>query len=314
MAMASLQAGYKQTYSNIKIWNIATSAWVNLSYSANNNQQPVGSQIDCFGSEFAVLTRLQQHWGETVYGLTYSVGGTELGTALNASANWNASTVNSYCDTVCELIFKATANMWNSLGIRNIDFYFIWGQGEQDSKSLTDTNAYTANQTALFTRIKSCFSGTAFNNSKKIFICPRTKTTITSAHNTSTTITGATNATPIVLTIEGAHGLATGRQVIISDVEGNTAANGTWTITNTGATTFSLQGSVGNGIYTSGGFVNHFIYPSQIATAQANVSFPNYYSYSTDSYSVQSDNTHFDAQGYEDKGVALVNIITSNNL
>lgn len=66
------------------------------------------------------------------------------------------------------------------------------------------------------------------------------------------TITGATNATPIVITAT-AHGFSTGHTVYITGVGGNTAANGTWRITSTGADTFSLNGSVGNGAYTSGG-------------------------------------------------------------
>jgi hypothetical protein len=52
-------------------------------------------------------------------------------------------------------------------------------------------------------------------------------------------ITGATNATPVV-----------------AGVGGNTAANGTWTITRIDANSFSLTGpvaAVGNGAYTSGG-------------------------------------------------------------
>lgn len=65
-------------------------------------------------------------------------------------------------------------------------------------------------------------------------------------------ITGATNATPIVITVVG-HGYATGNSVRITGVLGNTAANGTWTITSTGTDTFSLNTSVGNGAYTSGG-------------------------------------------------------------
>ncbi len=66
------------------------------------------------------------------------------------------------------------------------------------------------------------------------------------------TITGATNATPIEITAT-AHGLSTGHTVYIVGVLGNTAANGTWRITNTGANTFTLTSSVGNGAYTSGG-------------------------------------------------------------
>lgn len=68
------------------------------------------------------------------------------------------------------------------------------------------------------------------------------------------TITGASNATPIVIT-SASHGLATGDMVTIASVGGNTAANGTWKITKVGDNTFSLDGSVGNAAYTSGGTV-----------------------------------------------------------
>lgn len=65
-------------------------------------------------------------------------------------------------------------------------------------------------------------------------------------------VTGATNASPVVITSTG-HGLSTGHRVAISQVGGNTAANGNWTITVVDANTFSLNGSTGNGAYTSGG-------------------------------------------------------------
>ncbi len=83
-------------------------------------------------------------------------------------------------------------------------------------------------------------------------------------------ITGATNATPIVVTSTG-HGLVTGDQVVIAGVLGNTGANSvplnpaglpsanavapvpSWTVTKVDANTFSLNSSVGNGAYTSGG-------------------------------------------------------------
>jgi hypothetical protein len=66
------------------------------------------------------------------------------------------------------------------------------------------------------------------------------------------TIIGATNANPIVITSVN-HGLATGATVVISGVVGNTAANGTRTITVIDANRFSLNGIAGNGNYTSGG-------------------------------------------------------------
>src|SRR5574344_412169 len=71
---------------------------------------------------------------------------------------------------------------------------------------------------------------------------------------TTKTITSASNATPIVITAT-AHGFNTGDKVYITGVLGNTAANGTWVITRLTADTFSLNGSVGNGAYTSGGTV-----------------------------------------------------------
>ncbi len=70
---------------------------------------------------------------------------------------------------------------------------------------------------------------------------------------TSGGITGATNAGPIVITTSTTHGLATGAKVQISGVAGNTAANGTFTITVVDTTHFSLNGSTGNAAYTGGG-------------------------------------------------------------
>jgi hypothetical protein len=69
---------------------------------------------------------------------------------------------------------------------------------------------------------------------------------------TAKAITGATNATPISVTAT-AHGFSTGDFVVISQVGGNTAANGLFQITVVDANTFTLNGSAGSGAYTSGG-------------------------------------------------------------
>lgn len=74
---------------------------------------------------------------------------------------------------------------------------------------------------------------------------------------TASAISNAANATPIVITTSGNHNLHTGDSVIINGVLGNTAANGSFTITKLTATTFELDDSVGNGVYTSGGNVYH---------------------------------------------------------
>lgn len=73
-------------------------------------------------------------------------------------------------------------------------------------------------------------------------------------------IRDATNATPIVircgadagpLSIDDAHYLTTGQTVTINNVIGNSAANGTRTITVVDSSRFSLDGSAGNGAYIS---------------------------------------------------------------
>ncbi len=64
-------------------------------------------------------------------------------------------------------------------------------------------------------------------------------------------VTAATNAAPIVIT-SNAHGLKTGQIVTVAGATGNTAANGTFTVTVLTANTFSLNGSTGNGAYAGG--------------------------------------------------------------
>ncbi|MEQ9406211.1 MAG: PKD domain-containing protein [Fuerstiella sp.] len=63
-------------------------------------------------------------------------------------------------------------------------------------------------------------------------------------------ITGATNpVTGEIVVTSLAHGLETGDQIRVANVGGNTAANGTHTITRLSADTFALQGTTANGVY-----------------------------------------------------------------
>jgi len=89
--------------------------------------------------------------------------------------------------------------------------------------------------------------GGATQSALPIYLITANASTITGG------ISGATNATPIVITSAG-HGLSTGNRVHVSaGVAGNTAARGLWTVTVVDADTFSLNNSVGNAAYTSGG-------------------------------------------------------------
>jgi hypothetical protein len=84
------------------------------------------------------------------------------------------------------------------------------------------------------------------NNTYQIQLVGRT------CNSNNTNISGATNATPIVVTYND-HNHQNGDSVEITGVGGNTAANGVFTISGVTANTFILDGSTGNGAYTSGG-------------------------------------------------------------
>jgi hypothetical protein len=89
------------------------------------------------------------------------------------------------------------------------------------------------------------------------------------SHATGTTgqaITGATNASPIVVTCTNSY--SEGDFVFIQGVGGNTAANGVWRVTSVSGTGFTLEGSTGNGSYTSGGVASK----SRVLTLQATFS------------------------------------------
>jgi hypothetical protein len=74
------------------------------------------------------------------------------------------------------------------------------------------------------------------------------------AYDRLLTVSSATNASPIVIGFTTPHGLNTGDPYALTAVVGNTATNGVWSaVTFVDSTHVSLNGSTGNGAYTSGG-------------------------------------------------------------
>lgn len=65
--------------------------------------------------------------------------------------------------------------------------------------------------------------------------------------NASVVVTSSTDANPIVVTTAAPHGYTTDDLVNVAGHATNTNANGTWVIEVTGASTFKLNGSAGNG-------------------------------------------------------------------
>jgi hypothetical protein len=75
---------------------------------------------------------------------------------------------------------------------------------------------------------------------------------VTLGPSTPRPISGASNTSDIEIMLNN-HGLKTGEQVRIAGVQGNNAANGTFTVTVTGPNTFQLKGVSGTGNWTGGG-------------------------------------------------------------
>ncbi len=80
-----------------------------------------------------------------------------------------------------------------------------------------------------------------------------TKNNQQTANIVALTVSGATNASPIVVAVSAPCQVVTGDSVVVASVGGNTAANGTFTVTQVDTTHFKLNGTAGNGAYTSGG-------------------------------------------------------------
>lgn len=65
------------------------------------------------------------------------------------------------------------------------------------------------------------------------------------------TITNASNSNPIQITTATPHGLVNNQFVGVYNVQGNTAANGGWTVTVVNSTQFNLNGATGNATFSS---------------------------------------------------------------
>ena len=87
-------------------------------------------------------------------------------------------------------------------------------------------------------------------------------------------ISNATNTTPITITTALDHGFSDGDHVTISDVEGNTAANGQFFIADSAGNSFTLISSAGNGAYVSGGEVIDLEYRVCIVTVKNHFTTP----------------------------------------
>lgn len=207
---------------NIKMWN--GTAFANFDVGVNQNYPtPDGNH----GILPAFLYNEQARLGTTIYALNYAIGATRLADD-GAGSDWLSTNSGELCDISKSTINNAIAYMWNTLNIRNINFIFIWAQGEADTTSSTYYNAYQTNLTNFINEQEANLAGTALAASKKYWILTKLGTHTTydatgvSTINTAMANIAATNSTRIftydpvnkTLQVDGHHYEASGYKAI----------------------------------------------------------------------------------------------------
>ncbi len=200
---------------------------------------------------------------------TTKVGGKGLGSGGgNAIANTTYTYQTAVAMALCQGPILNIHNIWDTKGkltmlTATVPFTVPGGGGGitvtppgtgnfHSHKGVSRGDAFSFSQNDFGSDGSIPFSGTQQTPMTQVGSSPGAGQYVMVTSASPTTITGATNASPIAIT-DVAHGYVTGQQVTISGVLGNTAANGSWTITVINANSFSLNGSTGNGAYTSGG-------------------------------------------------------------
>jgi hypothetical protein len=200
---------------------------------------------------------------------TTKVGGKGLGSGGgNAISNTTYTYQTAVAMALCQGPILNLHNVWDTKGkltmiSATVPFTVPGGGGGitvtppgggvfHSHRGVGRADAYSFSQTDFGSDGSVPFSGTQQSPMIQVTSSPGAGQFTQTPTAPPTTITGATNASPIVIT-DAAHGYVTGQQVQVAGVGGNTAANGTWTITVIDGSHFSLNGSTGNGAYTSGG-------------------------------------------------------------
>ena len=124
-----------------------------------------------------------------------------------------------------------------------------WSEREFSFKTKPDFDAFFADSDMQSYSMKIWFSN---NVTERNF----SEVDVSLSSDKVSAITGASglDVSPIEI-IAGAHGFRNGDEVQVSEVTGNTAANGNFTITYINPYKFSLNCTTGNGDYTGGGVV-----------------------------------------------------------
>jgi hypothetical protein len=183
--------------------------------------------------------------------LNYSIVGFGLGKLPNANGTWRYG-VGGTATAPTAGLGNVAAAQWSSvwdISAQNVaNLYF--------SGTLPENDGYfgaTADEMLASLQVQGAL---VIASGGRYAVC--THAARADAGTPSVLVTDATNASPIAVTCNIAHGLTTGATATFRDVLGNTATNGAQTVTVTGPTTLTLDGTTGNGTYVAGSGVGYW--------------------------------------------------------
>lgn len=158
---------------------------------------------------------------------------------------------------------NVTLNVLPTVTLLPVDIVFLGGDGYSGTTSpfrvgarAVDMSSYPATTLDGRSRIMTFTADLEVTNPSAIATV-QLKDVTSNAIITGpiTNVSAATNASPIQITTATAHSLTTGQTATLAGILGNTAANGNFVVTVINSTQFTLNGTTGNGTYTSGGTV-----------------------------------------------------------
>lgn len=244
------------TYATTDVTITTTAACIGGTYAAGAFRVARGAVTYSNASTIVIPAGVGSVTGSFVAAVAGSAGSSGVGTITTVvttlagtSCTNSAAAVGADAELNADLVTKCKAK-WQSISVDGPAGAYVYNAKTINGPNQVAVTSGALTQPALpvtrATSVASASTGTVTTyvaHAAGAYATPPNHT-----GDSAKSIASSTNASPIVVTMAAAHGYTTGDTVYISGHLVNTAANGSWTIIVTGATTYSLTSSTGNGV------------------------------------------------------------------
>lgn len=244
------------TYATVDVTITTTAACIGGTYAAGTFRVARGSVTYANAASIIIPAGAGAVTGSFVAAVAGSTGSSGVGTITTVvttlagtSCTNSAAAVGADAELNAELVARCKAK-WASISVDGPSGAYVFNAKTINGANQVAVTSGALTQPALpvtrATSVASASTGivtTYVAHAAGAYATPPNYT-----GDAAKGIASSTNASPIVVTTSAAHGYTTGDTVYITGHLVNTAANGSWTIIVTGATTFSLTSSTGNGV------------------------------------------------------------------